>query len=117
MDIVRMNFSFVDKNAGVTSNEYRPTSVGFGIAYVLPVLVALLSANEKYMVIIENPEAHLHPRGQVAMGELIARAAAAGVQVIVETHSDHVLNGVRLAVKGKDFASARCCRTFLQKRD
>jgi predicted ATPase len=48
---------------------------------------------------IENPEAHLHPRGQVAMGRLMALAASIGVQILVETHSDHVLNGIRLAVK------------------
>jgi predicted ATPase len=50
-------------------------------------------------VLLENPEAHLHPRGQMAMGDLMARAASAGIQVLCETHSDHVLNGVRLAVK------------------
>lgn len=52
-------------------------------------------------MIIENPEAHLHPRGQRKIGELISRAAAGGVQVIVETHSDHLLNGIRLSVKEK----------------
>jgi predicted ATPase len=82
-----------------TSNAFRPTSVGFGVSYTLPVLVALLSSKPGGLVLLENPEAHLHPRGQMAMGELMARAAASGVQVLVETHSDHVLNGVRLAVK------------------
>ena len=52
-------------------------------------------------MLIENPEAHLHPKGQFMMGELIARAASAGIQVIVETHSDHVLNGIRVAVHDK----------------
>ncbi len=50
------------------------------------------------LVLLENPEAHLHPRGQAKMGELIARAASCGIQVVVETHSDQVLNGIRLAV-------------------
>jgi predicted ATPase len=72
--------------------------VGFGITYVLPVLVAVLSSSPGSIVLVENPEAHLHPRGQVQVGELLARAANAGVQVIVETHSDHVLNGIRGAV-------------------
>ena len=80
-------------------HEFKPQSVGFGISYVLPVLVALLTAQPNDIVIIENPEAHLHPRGQAEMGNLIARAAAYGVQVFVETHSDHVINGVRVAVK------------------
>lgn len=83
------------------SPEYRPTNVGFGLSYVLPVLAALLAAPEDALVIIENPEAHLHPRGQTRLGELCARAAAAGVQVVVETHSDHVLDGARLMVKNR----------------
>ena len=80
-------------------HEFKPQSVGFGISYVLPVLVALLTSVPEDIVIIENPEAHLHPRGQAEMGNLIARAAAYGVQVFVETHSDHVINGIRVAVK------------------
>ena len=78
---------------------FKPQNVGFGISYVLPVLVALLTSIPEDIVIIENPEAHLHPRGQAEMGNLIARAAAYGIQVFVETHSDHVINGVRVAVK------------------
>ena len=48
---------------------------------------------------VENPEAHLHPSAQAAMGEFLAISAASGIQVILETHSDHVLNGIRRAVK------------------
>lgn len=51
------------------------------------------------MIIIENPEAHIHPKGQAQMGKLIALAAAAGMQLFVETHSDHIVNGIRVAVK------------------
>ena len=50
-------------------------------------------------MLIENPEVHLHPAGQAFMGEFLADIARAGVQVIVESHSDHVLNGIRRAVK------------------
>lgn len=81
------------------TNSYRSTNVGFGITYVLPVVVVLLSAQRGDIVIVENPEAHIHPAGQRMLGELIALAGAGGVQVIVETHSDHILNGIRIAVK------------------
>ena len=47
---------------------------------------------------MENPEAHLHPAGQSRMGVFLAWLASKGVQVIVETHSDHILNGVRRAI-------------------
>jgi predicted ATPase len=81
---------------------HRPQNVGFGITYALPILVALLSSAPGDLVLLENPEAHLHARAQVRVAELCVRAAQAGIQVIVETHSDHVLNGVRVAVhRGK----------------
>ena len=78
---------------------HRPIHTGFGLTQVLPIVVAALSAAEEDLLLIENPEVHLHPSGQAAMGEFLAEVAAAGVQVILETHSDHVLNGIRRAVK------------------
>jgi predicted ATPase len=94
MDLVSLQYSFGN------SGKYRATNVGFGISYTLPVITAILSANSGALLLIENPEAHLHPKGQAKMGHLIAQAAAQGVQIILETHSDHVLNGIRLAVHG-----------------
>jgi predicted ATPase len=85
-----------------TSDEsefHRPIHVGFGFTQVLPIIVAAMFASEGDVLVIENPEVHLHPRGQALMGEFLAKVAAAGVQVIIETHSDHVLNGVRRSVK------------------
>lgn len=64
------------------------------------------------MLLIENPEVHLHPRAQQGIGTLLAETAASGVQVILETHSDHVLNGVRLAVKQKNFPPRMFASTF-----
>jgi predicted ATPase len=96
MDLMSMRFSFAgDRDV---SNDYRPTNVGFGITYILCVVVAALAASSGALLLIENPEAHLHPRGQAQMGRLLALVAEGGVQVILETHSDHVLNGMRLAV-------------------
>ncbi len=80
------------------SNPYRATNVGFGITYTLPVIVAALASPPGSLILIENPEAHLHPKGQSKIGELLALAANCGVQVVIETHSDHVLNGIRRTV-------------------
>ncbi|SFF23365.1 MULTISPECIES: DUF3696 domain-containing protein [Methylobacterium] len=83
-----------------TTSEYRrPANIGYGLTYAFPILVALLLARDGQTVVVDSPEAHLHPRGQSAMGYLLACFAQAGVQILVETHSDHVLNGVRLAVR------------------
>lgn len=81
------------------SEFQRPQNVGFGLTQLFPILVALLAARPGSLLIVENPEVHLHPQAQQAIGFLLARVAASGVQVVVETHSDHVLNGVRLAGK------------------
>jgi predicted ATPase len=76
----------------------RPPNMGFGVTYALPVILAGLTAGKDGVLIVENPEAHLHPAGQSQMGYFLASIAAAGVQVVVETHSDHVLNGIRRAI-------------------
>ena len=99
MDLVQLQFQFVSGRD--VTRAFRPTNVGFGLTYTLPILVAVLGAQKGALILLENPEAHLHPKGQAAMGEFLARAADAGIQLIVETHSDHVLNGVRLAVARK----------------
>lgn len=84
--------------SGHQSAWVRPHNVGFGVSYVLPIVVAGLQAPERGgMLLVENPEAHLHPAGQSAMGAFLAQIAASGVQVIIETHSDHVINGIRRA--------------------
>jgi predicted ATPase len=90
-------FREIEKNT--ITPEFSLVNVGFGITYILPVLVALLSAQAGELLIIENPEAHIHPKGQTRLGQLIAQTAQRGVQVIIETHSDHIFNGIRLAVK------------------
>ncbi len=78
---------------------HRPTNVGFGLTQVLPILVAALSSSPGDLILIENPEVHLHPAGQSQMGTFLAQVAASGIQVILESHSDHVLNGIRRAVR------------------
>ncbi len=77
----------------------RPANIGYGLTYAFPILVALLAAEKGQVVVVDSPEAHLHPSAQSGMGRILAHFAGAGVQIIVETHSDHLLNGARLAVK------------------
>ncbi|WP_346743731.1 DUF3696 domain-containing protein [uncultured Streptococcus sp.] len=91
-----INLSFVKER-----QNFKSINVGFGLSYIAPVLTTLLMAKEGDLVIIESPEAHLHPKGQRKMGELLSEISSKGVQIITETHSDHIVNGVRLAVKNK----------------
>jgi len=86
----------------MTFNNFRSANVGFGLSYTMPVIASLLLTSVKstpHIVLIENPEAHLHPRGQTELAELVCRAVLAGVQVVIETHSDHFFDGVRIFCK------------------
>lgn len=103
----RLNVQLIPQANAVTlgirtsddTDFHRPVHVGFGLTQVLPIVVAAISAREQDILLIENPEVHLHPAGQAKMGVFLSEVAASGTQVIVETHSDHVLNGIRRAVK------------------
>ncbi len=87
--------------------ECRPTNVGFGLSYTLPIIASVIAYASKVAhsdctyatLLIENPEAHLHPKGQTQLGRFLALASQCGVQLIVETHSEHIFNGIRLAIK------------------
>ncbi len=98
-DVTSLRFQYMSNEIASSTREHRPSNVGFGLTYSLPIIVACLAAKPGALLLLENPEAHLHPRGQAALGRLLAMCCADGVQVIVETHSDHLLNGVRIAVK------------------
>lgn len=77
------------------------TNTGFGISYVLPIVVAGLSVPKDAILIVDSPEAHLHPAAQSVLGQFLTTMAASGVQVIIETHSDHILNGIRRTIAGE----------------
>lgn len=121
----KINYSF-NRGAGkVKTNDFKATNIGFGVSYVLPIVVASLQAsiinNEKYsnydkFIIVENPEAHIHPKGQAKLMELIALAAKNGVQFLIETHSDHIINGMLVAIK-KNMITAHETNIYFVDRD
>lgn len=104
--------------ASLDYNDCSPPNTGFGISYVLPIIVSglLLSKLEKSILIVENPEAHLHPYGQSMIGRFLAKLALTGIQVIIETHSEHVVNGARVEM-ARSKASERMNINFFTKVD
>lgn len=95
----QLNYKY-SRGVGRTPTEpFRAINIGFGVSYVLPIVVAALHAPKGSIILIENPEAHIHPAGQSKLMELICKAAKAGVQFIIETHSDHVINGTLVSIK------------------
>lgn len=115
LDLVNLRYSFILGKD--TSSTYRSTNVGFGISYALHIMVVLLGSKPGDLILIENPEAHLHPRGQRRIGELLSMAAQAGVQIILETHSDHILNGVRISAHDGVISSKNIALYFLDRND
>lgn len=89
------------RQSALDTGFLSPYNFGFGISYVLPIVLTGLLAESGSVFLVENPEAHLHPRGQSHIGYFLETMALAGVQVIVETHSEHVLNGIRIAALKK----------------
>lgn len=103
-----------ERRGDVASRYYRPTHVGFGLTYSLSLLVSLLSAKPGAILLFENPEAHLHPRGQTQLARLMALASRR-VQLVVETHSDHIMNGLRVAVKQQEILPRNLCFHYFKR--
>ena len=73
--------------------------VGYGVSQVLPVVTELLRLDAPPMFLLQQPEVHLHPSAQAALGSLFCRIAAWDRQIVIETHSDHLLDRVRMDVR------------------
>ena len=73
--------------------------VGYGVSQVLPVITELLRYDAPPMFLLQQPEVHLHPSAQAALGSLFCQVARPNRQLVVETHSDHLLDRVRMDVR------------------
>jgi len=114
--VPRANAVTLGIRTSADTDFHRPVHSGFGLTQVLPIVVAALSASKDDLLLIENPEVHLHPAGQAAMGGFLSEVASAGVQVVIETHSDHVLNGIRRAVRSRMLSSGDVALHFFRPR-
>lgn len=98
-----------------TKSSVRATHIGFGLVYTLPIITAALALRRNGLMLVENPEAHLSPFSQSRIGIFLAMMASTGRQIFLETHSDHVINGVRIAVKNKLISTDQVYLTFLTR--
>ncbi len=98
---VEANIVVMEMNSEDSPRMYKPLNIGFGYSYALPIIVSGLIARKGEILMVENPEAHLHPFAQSQLAKFLARVSRNGVQVFIESHSDHILNGLRVAVLDK----------------
>ena len=75
--------------------------VGYGVSQALPLLVDLLDANGSSMLLLQQPEIHLHPSAQAALATLFCNVAGSGRQLIVETHSEYIVDRVRMDMRDR----------------
>ena len=82
--------------------------VGYGVSQVLPVITELLRRDvqrdevenrSRLMFLLQQPEVHLHPSAQAALGTLFSQLAGQYRQLVIETHSDHLIDRVRMDVR------------------
>ena len=110
-------FQLLARMAGVTANM---TDVGYGVSQVLPVLVECLTMPHSGGVLaLQQPEVHLHPRAQAELGSMCADVVSVKPKstLIVETHSDYLLNRVRRKVAEKKLAPRDVSLLFFEKRE
>ena len=75
--------------------------VGYGVSQILPLLVELFRHDRASMFLLQQPEVHLHPSAQAELGSLLCATAESQCQLIVETHSDYVLDRILLDIRDK----------------
>lgn len=100
-------------NAG-DNHYYRGRHVGTGITYIAMLIIAALTCKQDDALVIENPEIHLHPRAQSRFMEFLAYLSERGLQIILETHSDHIYNGMRKCVKNGSLSREKTVVYFLE---
>lgn len=76
----------------------RPRNVGSGVSYIVSIIIMCLASKKDDVLIIENPEIHLHPGAQSRICEFLSFIASSGRQLFIETHSDHIFNGIRAGI-------------------
>jgi hypothetical protein len=93
----------------VDKHPFNLRDVGYGVSQVLPILVDTLRAPKGQTFLLQQPEVHLHPRAQAALGSLfVQQAARRGQTFVVETHSDHLVDRVRMDIRdGKSSLTAK----------
>ena len=95
LKVVPQGETFTVKFKNTLGREMRPYHVGTGVSFIAALLIVCLSMPKDGLAIIENPEIHLHPRAQAVVLDFFAMVSRTGRQLLLETHSDHLFNGVR----------------------
>ena len=90
---------FGGKEGRLKGPQRNLIDVGYGVSQVLPVITELLRSDAPSMFLLQQPEVHLHPSAQAALGSLFCQVASRERRLVVETHSDYLLDRVRMDIR------------------
>nr|WP_278002127.1 DUF3696 domain-containing protein [Clostridium botulinum] len=99
--------------SGASGIKVRTKNIGSGLSYLISIIIICLSLEENEALIIENPEIHLHPKAQSRLTEFFIFISKANRQLVIETHSDHFFNGVRVAIANGTISNEEVSINFL----
>jgi predicted ATPase len=99
-NLVAANYTYIGN-----VKKVRPYHIGAGISYLIGLIILGLYLEKDSVLIIENPEIHLHPKAQSDLADFLCFIAGAGIQLIIESHSDHIFNGIRKSIFRKTISN------------
>lgn len=105
---------YKDPHIGFDLTSY---ALGAGVSYLAKILIMGLSLKQGDIFIVENPEIHLHPKAISNLVEFFVALANSGIQVILETHSEHIINKTRYLIYKNLFSSQELCLLYRQKQE
>ena len=112
MDYFELGKLEMGGNYGLVSlkiNNHNIADVGFGVSQILPIIVQGLYMQKDSTLLLEQPEIHLHPKMQMNMADFLLAVASSERNIIVETHSDHIINRlVRRAMEDENLRNNLC---------
>jgi predicted ATPase len=102
-------------NTGIRRDNLA--DVGYGVSQTLPLIDELLGAPEEACFLFQQPEVHLHPRAQAGLGTFLAKYASAHLRslVVVETHSDYLIDRVRTEIRNGAIESQAVSILYFEK--
>lgn len=87
------------------TDNILPQQLGVGVSYLVKILIMCLRANEGDVLMIENPEIHLHPAAQSRLGEFFSRIIKGGIQLLIETHSENLIEKLQYQIYSNEISS------------
>lgn len=119
LEISRIGRSFMYQ-LEITRNGHTDNliDVGYGVSQVLPIIVLLQFAPAGSVLLIEDPEAHLHPLAQAALADMFVEVGQArNLQILIETHSEHLFRRLQYLVAAEKLASTDCALYYVEREE